>query len=261
MKSEANIASMQEILDEYVEFFVDQDNQSSVYVKYPRYNGAIALEPVNSKVFEAFLGFQYRQASDEQIIPDFTELIAVIIQDIIYTQANPIRIHRRIAGSINKGKIVYFLADDRWTSFIVTAKGYKSGRSKKLKFLKSALDDEQVSPKDGGDLLKLMAKYVNLSHDELVLFVIFLVQSFSRSSSHFAAILSASKGTGKSTLTKLIRAIVDPSKAGVTIMPSNDSDLKTLLASSYLACFDNTAALSTQFSNLLCAAITGSKEA
>lgn len=44
-------------------------------------------------------------------------------------------------------------------------------------------------------------------------------------------------------------------------MPSSESDLKTLLGNSYLVCFDNTAALSTPFSNLLCAAITGSKEA
>ena len=44
-------------------------------------------------------------------------------------------------------------------------------------------------------------------------------------------------------------------------MPSTEGDLKTLLGNSYLVCFDNTAALSTKISNILCAAITGSKEA
>lgn len=44
-------------------------------------------------------------------------------------------------------------------------------------------------------------------------------------------------------------------------MPNNEGDLKTLLANSYLVCFDNTATLTTQFSNILCAAITGSKDA
>ena len=59
--------------------------------------------------------------------------------------------------------------------------------------------------------MQLMAKYVNMAEEDLLLFVVYLVQGFSRSSSHFAAIVSSNKGTGKSTLTKLIRAIVDPS--------------------------------------------------
>jgi len=111
------------------------------------------------------------------------------------------------------------------------------------------------------NLLQIMAKYVNLAPDELILFVVWLVQSFSRSSSHFCAVLSSSKGTGKSTLTKLIRAIVDPSKSGVSLLSNSEGDLKTLLGNSYMVAFDNTAVLSTKVCNILCAAITGSKKA
>lgn len=58
MKQEANQKLMGEILAEYVRFFTDVDNPSMVYVEYPCYNGAIALEPVESDMFEAFLGYQ-----------------------------------------------------------------------------------------------------------------------------------------------------------------------------------------------------------
>ena len=261
MKPEANTSLMRDILDEYVTFYIDQDNRSQVYVEYPCYNGAIALEPVGSVMFESFLGHQYRVESDEMINPDFDELITITTQNMRYRQTNLIQVHRRVAGSISKGKIAYFLADDHWTTLLISPEGSKKGRSKKLKFLKVPMDEEQVVPDGDGDLLQLMAKYVNMSRDELVLFVVWLVQSFSRSSSHFAAVLSSSKGTGKSTLTKLIRAIVDPSKSGVSLLPSTEGDLKTLLGNSYLVCFDNTAALSRKFSDILCAAITGSKEA
>lgn len=261
MKSEANTTLMRDILDEYVRFYTDEDNPSKVYAEYPCYNGAIALEAVDSKMFNAFLGHQYREESDEMIAPDFSELLEIQVQNLSYRQNNTIRVHRRVAGSISSGKIAYFLADARWTTLLITADGCKKGRSKKLKFLRVPLDDEQVEPQSGGNLLKLMAKYVNMAHDEFILFVVYLVQGFSRSSSHFCAILSSSKGTGKSTLTKLIRAIIDPAKSGVALMPGNEGDLKTLLANSYLVCFDNTAALSAKISNVLCAAITGSKEA
>lgn len=261
MKSEANVTLMREILEEHVTFYIDRDNRLKVYVEYPCHNGAIAMEPVESEMFLAFLGHQYREESEEMIMPDYSELIDIKIQNMRYRQENPIQVHRRVAGSISKGKIAYFLSDDRWTTILISPDSCKKGRSKTLKFLKMPLDDEQVLPKDGGDLLKLLEKYVNMSHDEFLLFVIFLVQSFSRSSSHFAAVLSSNKGTGKSTLTRLIRMLVDPSKSGISLLPSTEGDLKTLLGNSYLVCFDNTATLSKKFSDILCAAITGSKEA
>ena len=261
MKTEANVQLMREILDNNVTFYIDQDNPTQVYVEYPRYNGAIAMEPVTSVMFHAFLGHQYREESDEMINPDFEDLISIKIQNMCYRQENPVQVHRRVAGSISKEKIAYFLADDRWTTVLISADGIKKGHSRKMKFLKMPLDESQVEPKGDCDLMQVMAKYVNLSQDELILFVVWLVQGFSRSSSHFAAVLSSSKGTGKSTLTKLIRAVVDPSKSGVSLLPSNEGDLKTLLGNSYMVAFDNTAALSRKFSDILCAAITGSKEA
>lgn len=260
-KAEGNEQLMRDILNEYVQFYVDEDNPLNVYVEYPRHNGAIALEPVNSGMFEAFLGYQYREESEEMIAPDFSEMLEIYVQNLRYRQDHTIRIHRRVAGSISKRRIYYFLADARWTTILISNEGYKKGVSKKLKFLKMQLDDVQVTPKEGGDLLKLLRKYVNMTEDDFILFTIYLVQGFSRTSSHFAAILSSNKGTGKSTLTKLIRAIVDPSKTGAALMPSTEGDLKTLLGNSYLVCFDNTAALSAKVSNILCAAITGSKEA
>ena len=261
MKAEANVSLMRDILEEYVTFYIDRDNRTQVYVEYPCYNGAIALEPVNSMMFEAFLGHQYREESEEMINPDFSDLITITTQNVRYRQEGLIQVHRRVAGSISKGKIAYFLADDHWTTWLITAKGSAKGRSKTLKFLKLGLDEAQVAPKGDCDLLQTLAKYVNLAHDDLVLFTVWLIQSFSRNSSHFAAVLSSSKGTGKSTLTKLIRTIVDPAKSGVSLLPSSEGDLKTLLGNSYLVAFDNTAALSCKVSNILCAAITGSKEA
>lgn len=261
MGSDFNVQIMDRILDEQVAFYTDKDNLMEVFVEYPLHNGALAFEPISSRMFEAFLGYQYRTLSGDRVVPDFSGLLIVKEQDCQYEQARQVRIHRRVAGSLRKGQIAYFLSDPQWTTVLVKRGGWKIGGSKTLKFLKSPLDEAQTKPKPGGDLFNLLRGYVNLDDDDFKLFVIYLVQSFSRSSSHFAAVLSSAKGTGKTTLSKVVRAIVDPSKSSVAIMPSTESDLKTLLSNSYLACFDNTATLSTKFSNILCAAITGSKDA
>ena len=262
MKDEADEELMQEILDQDVSFYYDKDNPFSIYVEYAQYNGAVAFEPINSQMFEAFLGVNYRKRSGEKILPDFSRLLEITCQEVMYRrQNNGVRINRRVAGSISKGKIAYFLADKKWTTMKISAEGWKVAKGSKLKFIKDTFDEAQVMPVGGGNLLALLRKYVNMDAESYKLFVVFVVQAFSRYSSHFAAIISSDKGTGKSTLTKVMRALIDPSVTGATLMPSNEGDLKNLLANSYMVCFDNTASLPTKFSNILCAAITGSKEA
>lgn len=260
-KDEADEKLMQEILDEEVKFYVDEDNPSNVYAEYPLYNGALAFEPIESQNFQAFLGYQYRFHSNDHLVPDYTKLLTIIAQDLLFMQTNRVTINRRVAGSITKGKIAYFLADENWSLVVISKNGWRIGKSKKLKFVRSKFDEAQIQPVGGGALLQLMRKYVNMDEDSYILFIVYIVQSYSRHSSHFVAILSSSKGTGKTTLSKIMRALIDPSDAGATLMPSAEGDLKNLLANNYMVCFDNTAALSSKVSNILCAAITGSKEA
>ena len=261
MSKEAENKLIKSILDENVRFFCDKDNPLEVYVEYPERDGSPATVPVRSQMFRAFLGYQYMIESGEDAPPDFEPIIQGKICETQYLRENMIEKLRRVTGSLTDGKIAYFLADDQWSTLFIKGTGWKVAKSKKVKFTKSPLDAEQVMPVGGGDLLSLLRKYVNLDDVYFFLFRVYVIQAFSRTSSHFAAIISSEKGTGKSTLTKLLRDLIDPSKAGVPLMPSNDGDLKTYLADSYVVCFDNTAVLSTKFSNILCAAITGSKAA
>lgn len=261
MSKEAENKLIKSILDENVRFFCDRDNPLEVYVEYPELNGSLATVSVRSQMFRAFLGYMYREESGELTVPDFEPMIQSEVYKTQYLRENMIEKLRRVTGSLTEGKIAYFLADDQWSTLFIKETGWKAGKSKKVKFIQSPLDAEQVMPVGGGDLLSLLRKYVNMDEEDFFLFTVYVIQAFSRTSSHFAAIISSEKGTGKSTLTKLLRDLIDPSKAGVPLMPSNDGDLKTYLADSYVVCFDNTAVLSTKFSNILCAAITGSKAA
>ena len=261
MSKEAENKLIKSILDENVRFFCDQDNPLEVFVEYPEPDGSLATVSVRSQMFRAFLGYQYMIESGENVPPDFEPIIQGKICETQYLRENMIQKLRRVTGSLTQGKIAYFLADDQWTTLFIKETGWKAGKSKKVKFTKSPLDADQVMPVGGGDLLRLLRRYVNMDDEDFFLFTVYVVQAFSRTSSHFVAIISSEKGTGKSTLTKLLRDLIDPSKAGVPLMPSNDGDLKTYLADSYVVCFDNTAVLSNKFSNILCAAITGSKAA
>ena len=253
---------IKQILNEEVSFFTDKANTTAVYVEYPLPNGAKCFTSVDDARFHAFLDVRYCALADEDLCPpDIEDYVDAKKRRAIYMQDSSVTVNRRVTGSIHSGKIVYFLGDEKWQSVLVTTQSWRVIQSKKVKFLRAKFDEPQDIPVAGGDLLELMRPFVNLDEDGFVLFVTFMVQAFSRSSSHFAAVVSSSKGTGKSTLTKLFRALVDPSSSGAALTPSSESDLITQLAANYVVCFDNTAALSAKHSDILCAAITGTKAA
>lgn len=260
MSSDINEDVINQILNKEVVFYTDKDNPGQVYVDYPLPTGATCFSSAKAGRFEAFISHRYRQLAEEPLCPpEVFHYLEAKKDTVLYEQSNPVTIHRRVAGTLAK-KILYFLADEKWQSVLVTPDGWTICQNNKLKFMKYPADKPQIMPKRGGNLLALLRPFVNLPDDDFVLFTAFLVQSFSRSSSHYAAIVSSNKGTGKSTLTKMIRSIVDPSTSDTSLTPSSENDLKTMLANTYLACFDNTASLSVKYSDILCAAITGSKD-
>lgn len=262
MAKNINVDAINQIFDEEVEFYTDELNEESVFVEYPLPSGARCFTSSSNARFQAFLSVRYCELAEEALCPPaINAFLEAREQQALYSQSKRVAVNRRVTGSIATGKIAYFLGNEKWQSVLVDKKGWHIGRLRKTKFLKSTFDEEQVSPVGGGDLLALLRPFVNLEDDSFILFVLFMVQAFSRKSSHYAAVISSGKGTGKSTLTKLFRSLVDPSASDSCLAPTNEGDLTNSLANSYVACFDNTAVLSTKSSNILCAAITGTKEA
>lgn len=198
---EANPDIILKILDEDVEFFTDKINPNDVYVEYPLPNGARCFAPAESPRFEAFLRHRYRQLADTKLCPpDVFDYSEEREWDARYDLDKQVAIHRRVAGNLPGGKIFYFLADEQWRCVFISDAGWRVVQGTKVKFLRGQFDEAQAEPVSGGDLLKLLRPFVNMDQDSFILFTAFLVQAFSRSSSHFAAIISSLKGSGKSSV-------------------------------------------------------------
>lgn len=252
---------MTEIIDD-VSFYTDKNNYEDVYVEFNTINGGGYFGRKDSKYFLAVLGHEYRARTGLLVNPDFETLVDIKGQDAIASQAFPVTIYHRLAGKLDK-TVVYYLGDKNRQCVVIRPGVWKvtpitKSKSKKIKFLQTNVVLPQTMPVAGGNYFDLLRPYINLPDDDFKLLAICIAQFFSRQRSHFALILSSDKGTGKSTLTKLIQKLIDPSKIEANVMTCREQDLKVHLAGSYLACFDNTDYLKTEVSNLLCSAITGS---
>jgi len=242
---------------ETVEFYIDAHDRYTLYAEYKKAKKCLEFYPVDSDDFESYIRVMYRNHSKKRNVPNVRHILEYIKDEAIYYEDLPaITPSVRIAGNIKDG-IEYFLADRLHHVVKVTEHGWEISKTPQNKFLSTTSFEEQVVPaKSEESLLDLLRPLVNLRGDDLLLFAIWLVQAFS-SGSHYGIMLSAERGSGKSSLTRLISRIIDPSEIETTIMQTKLDDFQNYLANHYLATFDNVREIPTEYSDTLCAAITG----
>lgn len=205
----------------------------------------------------------FKRYLENFILPNNNDLSVKDIIDYVkaycdfYPNKDKISPKIRAGGKLKDGLIEYALYDDESNYVKVTPSGWEIVKTSKHKFVDTIDNSPQIIPeKSQNPLIELLSKYINADKDSIILFAAWLVQSFCEGN-HSALLVMAEKGSGKSTLTKMIKRIIDPSNSLASIFPDKIENLLTALTNSYVVTFDNTDKLSDDASNILCTAVTG----
>lgn len=243
-------------------FYGDTTDLSLVYAEFCTHQGTVKrFTTIHDSTFLAYIRGRIRNHGIKKMT---ASQVIEYIEDYYKTVAFPTKVdtYMRTAGNLRQSSdgtqlVEYSLNDDSQQFVVVTPQGWEVKNSSKHKFVTFPQILPQVIPKrSNSNLIELISKYVNLNGDMLKLFVIWLVQCFSLSS-HFALVVSAERGSGKSSLGRLIRALCDPSSVGISTYPNKIDDLQSNLSNSYLAIFDNMSDINKAESDLMCSAVTG----
>lgn len=223
----------------YVEIYIDEHTEF-IEITSPKFFPYLRCRFKDETQYDDY--FNYKPILQEKI--DETILFG-----------EDIKPYYRIAG--DDESVVYFLADKLHRSVFINKDGWKVCSQSEYKFLVRATTEEQVMPVGGRNLIKLLRPYVNMDKNTFILFAIYIVQCFFNSSSHFIAVISSQRGTGKSTITRLTQEIIDPSKASKVILPTTESDITNYFSNNTLVTFDNTQKVKDNISDILCSSVTG----
>lgn len=247
---------------EEIDFYADANDPTVTYaeVVVP----AIGASDTPYKLFVDVKDARLKSYIRQFVIPNIGAKVApeVLLQEVLDVLAlggnsDMVAPRVRTAGKLLEGFMEYDLNTPNREYVRITADRWKLTRKSKHKFLKRNTLGVQVIPQETErDLISLLRPYVNTDEDSLILFATWLVQAFCMGN-HSALLIMADAGSGKSTVTKMARAVIDPSKLQATIMPDKKDDLFSSLSNSYFVAFDNTEELSKEISDILCAAITG----
>jgi hypothetical protein len=115
------------------------------------------------------------------------------------------------------------------------------------------------TPASSGDL-KLLDNYLNVSDIEKKLLQAWIAYTLAHAKNQAAYVhlsINGDQGSSKSLLCRLLQMLIDPSKVGPQVFPSNPKDLAIATNKSAVLVFDNMRKLTPTMSDNLCMCSTG----
>ena len=154
--------------------------------------------------------------------------------------------------------IYYSLSNDDWEAVKITGDGWETICEVPILFRRQPHQTAQMIPQISGSVMDVF-KFINIKRDDhKLLFLVWLVSCFIPDFPHPILYLYGPQGSAKSTTSRLLKRIIDPSKIDTFEVPKDQKELVQLLSHHWCLMFDNVSHLSSEMSDILCRAVTGS---
>jgi hypothetical protein len=142
-----------------------------------------------------------------------------------------------------------------WTVIRITTEGWRLESGSAVMFRRAG--KMLALPTPGASRFGLLWRYLNVRDEDKVLIAAFLLGALRPNKPYAPILLSGEQGTGKSTFSKLLKAIIDPSASPLRSPPKETRDLLFGALNSWLLCLDNLSYLPAALSDSLCRISTG----
>jgi hypothetical protein len=239
--------------DGKAEYFTDARGEAFCRVKVSDHFELLNLE---ESTFGEWLSFAYYGIEGK--VPGSESLRSAI--NILRGQArfggNTRELSLRVARFDNA--FWYNLSDAKRQAIRIDDKGWEIVAEPPPLFKHLSHMKPQDTPVDNGSgYLDQLLDLINVQGDDREIFKVMLITDFIPGIASYGLSLSGQQGSAKSMMLKLEKMLVDPSELEVFIFPKDEKELLRLLDRHHVVPFDNIESVTTDTSNILCGAITG----
>ncbi|MDL1966518.1 MAG: toprim domain-containing protein, partial [Candidatus Desulfofervidus auxilii] len=235
-----------------VELFHTPEQESYARIKI---NDHFEVWPVRKKAFKNWLARQFylqtKKAPNSQALND---ALNVIEGKALY-EGKEASVFVRIAK--HEDNIYLDLANDKWQAVEITPDGWKVIDDPPVYFRRpKGLLPLPIPEKDGN--IELLKQFLNLETEEdWILTVAWLVYALKPGSGYPVLVLYGEQGSAKSTFSKILKKIIDPSKAILKTVPRTERDMIISATNSWVLAWDNLSGVSSWLSDAFCRLSTG----
>ncbi len=235
------------------DLFHDQEKRGHVLVDW---EGHRDIFRIGSEDFSHYLAHVAWRHFGEALSSYAQEKITGTLESIARFEGEKRMLYLRTAW--DQGILWYDLGD--WKAVKITTSGWEVVENPPILFRRFAHGKVQVDPVEGGELRNLL-QYLNIDPKKQrgmeILLLTYLVAVLIPDVPRPILAPHGLPGSAKSTYSRVIKSLIDPSLLEVMTYPSQSQELIQMLAHHYLICFDNLSDLSERQSDELCRACTG----
>ena len=154
------------------------------------------------------------------------------------------------------GHIYLDLVDADWKAVEVDAAGWRIVADPPVRFRRAKAMLQLPAPTEGGSVNDLRP-FLNVSKRDFRLIVAWLLAAMRPTGPFPVLVLHGEQGSGKSTVARLLRSLIDPNTAPVRAEPRNAHDLAIAGNNAWAIALDNLSWLPPWLSDALCRLSTG----
>ena len=221
-----------------------------------RIGGHLETHNTRSRDFREWLCYQFwkreRKAPSGKALQEALNTIAGQAK----FEGKSAEVYLRYATS--EGSIFIDLCNEDWEIIEVSSDGWKKIAADKAQviFRRTPSMASLPNPIANGDLQKLN-RFVNATPEQTMLIKAWIVAAMRPGLPFPVLIIKGEQGTAKTTLTRILRALVDPSEAPCRSCPRDERDLVISANNSWVIALDNISQTRPWLSDGLCRIATG----
>jgi hypothetical protein len=211
--------------------------------------------PLRSKRFRAWLRQQYYERTWNAPSPSALNAALNVLEAQAQFDAPQRMVSVRLA---EQGGLIYLdLADEFWHCIEISANGWRIAEDPPVRFRRTAGMQPLPLPLRGGSI-EALAPFLNLAgENDFVLVVAWLLGALRAGGPYPILAIAGEQGSAKTVLSKLLRALIDPSVAPVRALPRDERELFIAASNGHLLAFDNLSGLPPWLSDTLCRLTSG----
>lgn len=190
----------------------------------------------------------YRKPPDERALKQAQKQI-----DAMCYEKQSQTLNNRVARIDDK--ILYDLTNQRWQCVEITSEGFNIVSQPPI-FRRFIHQKPQVFPTKTGAINKLW-DFMNVPEDKRTVLAVLIATWFIPDIAHPILILTGEPGTGKSTISRLLKQLVDPSAITSLGAPKNSNEAYQMFDHCWLTPLDNLNNIPSWLSDSLCRVVTG----
>jgi len=210
--------------------------------------------PVRSQTFKRFLAKQFFDEQGEAMNSEAVAAVVNLLEAKALFEGDEHLVHVRVAE--HAGNVFLDLCSTEWQVVQITPLGWNVVDDPPVRFRRSRGMLALPAPEPGGTVDQLRG-FLNLDDKAWQLVISWLVATLRPRGPYPILALFAEQGSGKSTIGRLLRELIDPNAAPLRAEPNNGRDLMIAANNSWCLAYDNLSHVPPWLSDALCRLSTG----